>query len=138
MLEKKFLEKYGNEKVEFVSMNKFRAFFRNEKLKIWCSGVLEYRGDISKVETVNSVFNLDNFHFGFMSSNDSCLKGIKQIVLDAISDLSSDFLYYDRKEDEDLTIEQLNEAVRNGEITIDEMVEQFKKHLENRFNKPSE
>jgi superfamily I DNA and RNA helicase len=138
MLEKKFLEKYGNEKVEFVSMNKFRAFFRNEKLKIWCSGTLEYREDISRVETVNSVFNLDNFHFGFMPSSDSCLKEMKQIVLNAISDLSSDFLYYDRKEDEDLTAEQLNEAVRNGEITIEEMVQEFRKHLENRFTKPSE
>jgi len=58
---------------------------------------------------------------------------MKQTILDTISDLCSDFLYYDRKEDEDLTMEQLNEAVKQGEITIDEMVEEFRKHLENTF-----
>ena len=58
---------------------------------------------------------------------------MKQTILNTISDLCSDFLYYDRKEDEDLTMEQLNEAVRNGEITIDEMVSEFRKHLENTF-----
>lgn len=58
---------------------------------------------------------------------------MKQTILDTISDLCTDFLYYDRKEDEDLTMEQLNEAVKNGEITIDEMVAEFRKHLENTF-----
>lgn len=58
---------------------------------------------------------------------------MKQTILDTISDLCSDFLYYDRKGDEDLTMEQLNEAVKSGEITIDEMVEEFRKHLENTF-----
>ncbi len=57
----------------------------------------------------------------------------KQIILDTISDLCSDFLYYDRKGDEDLTIEELNYAVRNGEITIDEMVDEFRKNLINNF-----
>ena len=58
---------------------------------------------------------------------------MKQTILDTISDLCSDFLYYDRKGDEYLTMEQLNEAVKNGEITIDEMVAEFRKHLENTF-----
>lgn len=58
---------------------------------------------------------------------------MKQKILDTISSLCSDFLYYDRKEDEDLTMEQLNEAVKSGEITIDEMVEEFRKHLKNTF-----
>ena len=64
-------------------------------------------------------------------------KSIKQAILDTISDLCSNFLYYDRKVDESLTIEKLNEAVKLGEITIDEMVAEFKKHLENTFNEPS-
>jgi hypothetical protein len=58
---------------------------------------------------------------------------MKQEILNTISDLCSDFLYYDRKEDEDLTMEQLNDAVNNGEITVDEMVAEFRKHLENTF-----
>lgn len=58
---------------------------------------------------------------------------MKQTILDTISDLCLDFLYYDRKGDEGLTMEKLNEAVKNGEITIDEMVAEFRKHLENTF-----
>jgi len=58
---------------------------------------------------------------------------MKQTILDTISDLCQDFLYYDRKEDEELTMEQLNEAVKSGEITIDEMVLEFRKNLENSF-----
>lgn len=59
---------------------------------------------------------------------------IKQIILNTISDLCSDFLYYDRKNDEDLSIEKLNEAVVNGFITIDEMIDEFRKHLVNTFS----
>ncbi len=55
------------------------------------------------------------------------------MIINRIEDLCSNFLYYDRKEDEDLSMEQLNEAVQKGEITIDEMVEVFKTNLENTF-----
>jgi hypothetical protein len=58
---------------------------------------------------------------------------MKQIILNIIDDLCKDFVYYDRKNDEDLTAEQLNDAVRSGEITIDEMVSAFRKHLEETF-----
>jgi len=66
MNEKEFLQKYGNEKVEFKSMCKYRALYRNEELKIWCSGLVEYREDIENIETVNSIFNLDSFQFGII------------------------------------------------------------------------
>lgn len=58
---------------------------------------------------------------------------MKQIILNTISDLCSNFLYYDRKEDEELSMDQLNEAVKSGEITVDEMVNAFRKHLEDTF-----
>lgn len=61
---------------------------------------------------------------------------MKQIILDTISDLCSNFLYYDRKEDESLSIEQLKSAVKNGEVTIKEMVEEFEKNLNNSLKKP--
>jgi len=61
--------------------------------------------------------------------------GVKQIIIATIDDLCSDFLYYDRKNDDSLSMEQLNQAVKDGEITIDEMVAEFRKHLENTFNK---
>jgi|688.fasta_scaffold169270_4 hypothetical protein len=67
--EKEFLQKYGNVNVEFSSMYKNRATYKNEDLKIWCSGVLEYRDTIEKVETVNSIFNLEYFQFGIISEN---------------------------------------------------------------------
>lgn len=56
---------------------------------------------------------------------------MKYLILSTIEDLASNFLYYDRKGDEELSVEQLNHAVSSGEITIDEMVAEFRKHLEN-------
>jgi len=58
---------------------------------------------------------------------------IKENIIATISDLCSDFLYYDRKEDEDLSMKQLNKAVADGEVTVDEMVSEFRKNLENTF-----
>jgi len=60
---------------------------------------------------------------------------MKQQILNTISDLCSDFLYYDRKGDEELSVEQLNEAVESGKITIDEMVAEFRKHIEATYKK---
>ncbi|AZA82204.1 hypothetical protein C1637_09760 [Chryseobacterium lactis] len=60
---------------------------------------------------------------------------MKEIILNTIDDLCSDFTYYDRKEDEQLSMEQLDETVKSGEITIDEMVERFRKNLEETYTK---
>lgn len=48
-------------------MYKFRAIYENKKLGIYCSGVIEYRDDISYQETVSSIFNLEFFQFGVNS-----------------------------------------------------------------------
>lgn len=53
---------------------------------------------------------------------------IKQTVLDLISDLVSNFTYYDRKESE-FSEQDLNNAVKSGIITVDEMSNHFKKCL---------
>lgn len=58
---------------------------------------------------------------------------IKTVILDHIADLVTDFCYYDRKNSESLTMEDLNKAVTDGTITIDEMVEEFRTHLVNAF-----
>lgn len=55
---------------------------------------------------------------------------MKETIINTIKDLCADFLYYDRKEDEDLSADDLEEAVKNGTVTIDEMVETFRKQLE--------
>ena len=59
---------------------------------------------------------------------------VKQTILDTIDDLCSDFLYYDRKEDENLTMELLNKAVEDGEITVKEMVDKFESCLRNTYS----
>lgn len=58
---------------------------------------------------------------------------MKQIIINTITDLCSNFLYYDRKEDRQLSAKQLNKAVKDRVITVDEMVAEFRKHLENTF-----
>lgn len=65
--------------------------------------------------------------------NESKPNKMKQKILNTISDLCGSFLYYDRKEDETLSMDELNNAVENGTITVDEMVAEFRKHLENTF-----
>jgi Ca2+-binding EF-hand superfamily protein len=54
----------------------------------------------------------------------------RQIIETTIDDLVSNFLYYDRKEDEDLPRGEIEAAVAAGEITKDEIVERFRKELE--------
>jgi hypothetical protein len=53
----------------------------------------------------------------------------KEYILATVKDLCADFLYYDRKEDEDLSDEDIEDAVKNGIITIDEIVETFREVL---------
>jgi hypothetical protein len=67
MTEKEFLEKYGNEKVYFTKMYKFRAMYENKELGIYCSGGVEHRADISYEETVNTVFDFEYFQFSVKS-----------------------------------------------------------------------
>jgi len=55
---------------------------------------------------------------------------MKEQILGTVQDLVTDFVYYDRKEDEDLSADQLDKAVESGEITVDDMVAEFRKHLE--------
>ncbi len=55
---------------------------------------------------------------------------LKNYILATVQDLCANFLYYDRKEDDDLSAEDLEDAVKNGIVTIDEMVEEFRNQLE--------
>lgn len=66
MTQEEFLEKYGNEKVHFSEMYKFTAYYKNEELGIWCRASIEYRDSIEAEETVNSIFQLEYFDFGFL------------------------------------------------------------------------
>ncbi len=57
-------------------------------------------------------------------------KSTKEHVMGVIDDLISDFLYYDRKEDEDLPRGVIEESIKNGEFTVDDLVQKFKTALE--------
>jgi hypothetical protein len=60
---------------------------------------------------------------------------MKQTILATVSDLCADFLYYDRKEDEELSAGDLERAVESGEITIDEMVDEFRIQIDSHFKR---
>lgn len=49
----------------------------------------------------------------------------REIILNAIEDSVSDLLYYDRKEDEDLRVGEIEEAVHTGVVNGREIVELF-------------
>jgi len=55
---------------------------------------------------------------------------MKEEILNEVVDLVSNFLYYDRKDCEDLGIGDIDTAIENGVVTIDEIVAQFKSSLE--------
>jgi len=54
---------------------------------------------------------------------------IKQLILGTVDDLVSNFLYYDRKEDEELPRGAIQEAVESGIITAERIVQQFSNSL---------
>ncbi len=53
----------------------------------------------------------------------------RQTILSTVTDLVSDFLYYDRKDDKELPRGSIREAVEAGEITEAEIVAHFAKTL---------
>lgn len=57
-------------------------------------------------------------------------KARREHILAAANDLMGGFLYYDRKEDEDLPRGEIEEAIKEGEVSIDELVALFRKALE--------
>jgi len=50
-------------------------------------------------------------------------------ILLTIDDFIGDFLYYDRKEDEDLPRGEIEAAIKAGEVTVEQIVERFDKAL---------
>ena len=54
----------------------------------------------------------------------------RKLILGTVDDLVTNFLYYGRKEDEELGCGEIEEAIKQGEVSIDEIVAAFRKHLE--------
>lgn len=53
----------------------------------------------------------------------------RELILLTVQDLVTDFVSYDRKEDEELPRDQLEDAVRTGEVTVEEIVNEFRSSL---------
>ena len=55
---------------------------------------------------------------------------MKELILETVSDLVGDFLFYGRKEDEEVRVGEIQKAVERGDITKDEIVDEFRKQLD--------
>jgi len=53
----------------------------------------------------------------------------KEIILNEVSDLVGNFMYYDRKEDDELPRGSIEEAIERGEITVDEICAKFRDEM---------
>lgn len=53
----------------------------------------------------------------------------KSVALAKIDDLVSDLLYYSRKDDEDLPVDDLSGLITSGAPTVDEIVDRFRAEL---------
>ncbi len=51
-------------------------------------------------------------------------------VLAALEDMISGFLYYDRKEDDNLPLGAIEEAITRKKLTMDEMTQRFRDALQ--------
>lgn len=55
------------------------------------------------------------------------MKDKKQLILDTLSDTISNFLYYDRKEDDELPVWDIDSAILEGIITQQDLINHFTK-----------
>lgn len=51
-------------------------------------------------------------------------------IIGTIENTISNFFYADRKEDDVLTVGDIEHAVTDGVISLDEIIEEFTKHIE--------
>jgi len=54
----------------------------------------------------------------------------KEKILGMLSDCWMDLFYYDRREDEECPIDAIENAIKSGVITVDEMVDNFRNQIE--------
>ena len=55
---------------------------------------------------------------------------MRDVILNAAQDTMAGFLYYDRKEDEELPVGAIETAIVTGEVSIADILEVFSKALE--------
>jgi len=74
-------------------------------------------------------------------SMDFVLEGKKQHALFIIGDLLSNYFFYDRKSDEDLTANEMEQLIEGGYLTPQELIKAFTlkipEVMEQNFNVPA-
>jgi hypothetical protein len=61
------------------------------------------------------------------------LQNKRKVILNTIANLVQNFLYYDRKDDENLKENDIVQAIDDKIISIDEIVDTFRKEILNYF-----
>lgn len=57
------------------------------------------------------------------------MRDLKSNIINTASDCASSLLYYDRKEDENLPVGAIELAIKDGVITVKEILDIFEKEL---------
>ena len=57
------------------------------------------------------------------------MSDIKRKVENCIIDLVAEFFYYGRKDDEDLSVDALEDAINRGTVTKEEIIEIFSREV---------
>jgi hypothetical protein len=107
----------------------------------------KFEGSINKVlRELDGKDEFDTIHLDYFRSEQDFLSALYEqevndfievepsIILDRVNDIAINFLHYDRKNDDELTEKQLKDAIISGIITIDEIIDTFRKKLENELN----
>lgn len=55
---------------------------------------------------------------------------IKEIIIEEVGQAFNEFIFYARKLDKRLPLGAIESAIRNGDITVDEIVAEFKSCIE--------
>lgn len=58
------------------------------------------------------------------------MSGVKKKIAQTVSDMTSDFLYYKREEDDYLPLGAIEKAVKQGVVSIDDICAMFRFELE--------
>lgn len=104
---------------------------------IWTKwvGLSEVTGTLTCSNEKKSTFGLREGEFDLICDPEKCncyknKSEIKTRILNAVKDLVSNFMYYDRKEDEDLSTDALVVAFKDKIITVQEVLDVFKAVLD--------
>lgn len=54
---------------------------------------------------------------------------LRQLILNEASDCASNFMYYDRKDDEDLPRGSIENAISENVVTVEDIISEFRKTI---------